>query len=311
MKAFILLLGCSAALILPTPSPRPASVGAVTSSHKAAAPAKTAERGRTKKKPKTAAGFGAKKPQKKPAHGTGHKAAAKLLEEHRGDIDAAQAERFDAYMEKLRRNDPELFADVARARRCDPDGPARGREKLLAMTWDVVADYLPTETVDASLDARLSRVAAFARGRCLDVGCGDGSIVPHLRERTYRGVDLSGRMVDLARKHHPDAQFAKAGFFEFLARESTAWDTILFVAALQFFPDVGAVLSAASHLAPGGRVVIAHARGAAFVREERHGNPAVVEALPAVEDLLATGEFGLAHAGGDLDDFYLVVLERT
>ena len=375
MKAFILLLGCSAALILPTPSPRPASVGAVTSSHKAAAPAKTAERGRTKKKPKTAAGFGAKKPQKKPAHGTGHKAAAKLLEEHRGDIDAAQAERFDAYMEKLRRNDPELFADVARARRCDPDGPARGREKLLAMTWDVVADYLPTETVDASLDARLSRVAtleelrrndpelfadvararrcdpdgpargrekllamtwdvvadylptetvdasldarlsrvaAFARGRCLDVGCGDGSMVPHLRERTYRGVDLSGRMVDLARKHHPDAQFAKAGFFEFLARESTAWDTILFVAALQFFPDVGAVLSAcASHLAPGGRVVIAHARGATFVREERHGNPAVVEALPAVEDLLATGEFGLAHAGGDLDDFYLVVLEGT
>jgi SAM-dependent methyltransferase len=309
MKAFILLLGCSAALVLPTPSPRPASVGAVASSYEA--PAKTSsEQGRwTKKKAKTAAGFGAKKPQKKPALG---KAAAKLLEEHRGDIDAAQAERFDAYMEKLRRNDPELFADVARVRRCDPDGPARGREKLLAMTWDVVADYLPTETVDASLDARLSRVAAFARGRCLDVGCGDGSMVPHLRERTYRGVDLSGRMVDLARKRHPDAQFAKAGFFEFLARESTAWDTILFVAALQFFPDVGAVLSAcASHLAPGGRVVIAHARGAAFVREERRGNPAVVKALPAVEDLLATGEFGLAHAGDDLDDFYLVVLERT
>ena len=49
----------------------------------------------------------------------------------------------------------------------------------------------------------------------------------------------------------------------------------------------------------------------AFVRDERRGNPAVVKALPAVEDLLATGEFGLAHAGDDLDDFYLVVLERT
>ena len=52
-------------------------------------------------------------------------------------------------------------------------------------------------------------------------------------------------------------------------------------------------------------------RGAAFVREERRGNPAVVEALPAVEDLLAAGGFGLVHAEEDLDDFYLVVLERA
>ena len=32
------------------------------------------------------------------------------------------------------------------ARRCDPAAPARGRDRLLAMTWDTVADYLPVET---------------------------------------------------------------------------------------------------------------------------------------------------------------------
>ena len=84
-------------------------------------------------------------------------------------------------------------------------------------------------------DVAIEMLGLTPASTLVDVGCGDGSIVPHLRERTYRGVALSGRMVDLARKHHPDAQFAKAGFFEFLARESTAWDTILFVAALQFF----------------------------------------------------------------------------
>ena len=124
---------------------------------------------------------------------------------------------------------------------------------------------------------------------------------------------ISARMVSLARRRHPDARFERAGFFEFVAgREEAAWDTILFVAALQFFPDVDAVLAAcAARLAPGGRVVVAHVRGAAFVREERRGNPAVVEALPAVEDLLAAGGFGLVHAEEDLDDFYLVVLERA
>ena len=171
------------------------------------------------------------------------------------------------------------------------------------MTWDTVADYLPVETADAALDARLARVAAFARGRCLDVGCGDGAMVPHLKARAaYCGVDLSARMVSLARRRHPDARFERAGFFEFVAGgEEAAWDTILFVAALQFFPDVDAVLAAcAARLAPGGRVVVAHVRGAAFVRQERRGNPAVVEALPAVEDLLAAGGFGLVHAEEDL-----------
>ena len=71
------------------------------------------------------------------------------------------------------------------------------------------------------------------------------------------------------------------------------------------------MLAACAALAPGGGVVVAHVRGAAFVRQERRGNPAVVEALPAVEDLLAAGGFGLVHAEEDLEDFYLVVLERA
>ena len=46
-------------------------------------------------------------------------------------------------------------------------------------------------------------------------------------------------------------------------------------------------------------------------RREGRRAAAVVEALPAVEDLLAAGGFGLVHAEEDLDDFYLVVLERA
>ena len=56
------------------------------------------------------------------------KAAAKLLDELGGDVDAAQAARFDSYMEKLRASDPELFAAVAAA---VGDPPRRaGRDRL-------------------------------------------------------------------------------------------------------------------------------------------------------------------------------------
>ena len=52
-------------------------------------------------------------------------AAGKLLDELGGDVDAAQAARFDSYMEKLRASDPAAYTDVARALSADPGRPAR------------------------------------------------------------------------------------------------------------------------------------------------------------------------------------------
>ena len=51
-------------------------------------------------------------------------------------------------------------------------------------------------------------------------------------------------------------------------------------------------------------------RGAAFVREEKRGNPGLVRELPSAAELAAAGAFELEHVGPDLDDFYLVVLRK-
>ena len=82
---------------------------------------------------------------------------------------------------------------------------------------------------------------------------------------------------------------------------------------------------AAACLRPGGRIVISHAQGAAFVREENAGNPAVARAcLPEPEQLAALAdEFNLdvlpaeqclpgAEPSHTLqgEDFYLVALEK-
>mmetsp|Transcript_34035 Transcript_34035/g.105310 ORF Transcript_34035/g.105310 Transcript_34035/m.105310 type:complete len:276 (-) Transcript_34035:29-856(-) len=252
-------------------------------------------------------GFGAK-PKAKKAKPALDGAARRCLDEHGGDVDLAQAARFQARLDALREDDPALFADVVRTRR--GDATARGRDALLALTWDTVADYLPTAGVDPEAERRLAEIASHARGSCLDVGCGDGALARHLGDLGgYVGLDLSARMVRAARKKHPDLRFERAGFFDAGGADGP-FDTILFVASLQFFPDVSAVLAACDEkLAPGGRVVVAHVRGAAFVRDEKRGNPSLVRELPAADEL-AAGPFRVARAGADLEDFYLVVLER-
>ncbi|MCP3905642.1 MAG: class I SAM-dependent methyltransferase [Planctomycetes bacterium] len=53
----------------------------------------------------------------------------------------------------------------------------------------------------------------------LDVGCGCGLLLDHLRERhpdraTYTGVDASPAMIDAARERHPDATWLRADILD-------------------------------------------------------------------------------------------------
>lgn len=246
--------------------------------------------------------------------------AKRLLAEHDGDLDAAQGARFQGYLEKLREKDPDLFLEVTKARSTDGGASASGREALCAMTWDVIADYLPVMGgSDAELDRRMAAIAERAgTGRCLDVGCGDGSLVPHLGRAGvdlsgYVGIELSGKMVKAAKKRHPKRTFLKSAFFDFAAAADRAgeFDAVVFAGSLQFFPDVSEVLRACDAvLAPGGLVVISHVRGNDFIREEKRGNPALIHDMPTADDLANVAGFDLAHVGDALDDFYLAVLQN-
>ena len=97
--------------------------------------------------------------------------------------------------------------------------------------------------------------------------------------------------------------------------------------ASQFFADQAALIGATTKwLRPSGRIVIAHAQGAAFVRDEHRGNPAVarsclplpselsaiaealdLEVLPAEECVPTTYTASHTLEG---EDFYLVALQK-
>lgn len=82
----------------------------------------------------------------------------------------------------------------------------------------VAADYAASVKAPAELDP-LSRamLAAFAelvqatgRGPVADVGCGPGKVTAHLTELGLSafGIDVSPKMIELAREAYPDLRFA-------------------------------------------------------------------------------------------------------
>lgn len=159
-----------------------------------------------------------------------------------------------------------------------PTGAAHA--KLVELFWDAVAAYIPARqrsVGESGMSAKARRqidaiagCAASAGPAVLDVGCGDGALLPHLLRAgadagRYLGIDLSARMVAAAAAAHPAATFRRADFLEL--DPSGEYDCCLLNGASQFFADQSCLVgAAAAAVRSGGRVVIAHAQGAGMWR---------------------------------------------
>ncbi|WP_380164029.1 class I SAM-dependent DNA methyltransferase [Jannaschia sp. R86511] len=126
----------------------------------------------------------------------------------------------------------------------------------------------------AALDAFAEGVAGL--GPVLDVGCGPGHVSAHLASRglDVRGVDLSPRMVEHARRLHPGLRFDVAGATHLdLAPGSLAgvlgwWS--LFNLPRHVLPQVLAEFARA--LVPGGQVLVGtHVGDEDVPRREAYG----------------------------------------
>uniref|UniRef100_A0A6U4EQ90 Methyltransferase domain-containing protein n=1 Tax=Phaeomonas parva TaxID=124430 RepID=A0A6U4EQ90_9STRA len=201
------------------------------------------------------AGFGSRpKPAKgKPKKGKGGLApdAAKILDKANGNLDAAQGMLFQQQAMKLKDKDPALFRAMETHAAGTPM-PDAMHEKLVELTWDTVAAYLPVTASRAPADDVKEKLRAIAvacgEGAVLDVGCGDGAIIPFLKERgleadDYVGVDVSGRMIDVARATHKKFKFVQGNFMtDDSSGDEPKYDCVLFNGSLQFATDVAAML---------------------------------------------------------------------
>jgi SAM-dependent methyltransferase len=101
-------------------------------------------------------------------------------------------------------------------------------------TYDAVAEpyaeRFAAELAEKPLDRAL--LAAFAEqagdGEVADLGCGPGHVTRHLRDLGVRarGVDLSPKMIEIARRNHPGIEFQVGSILGLDAADAT-WTGVL------------------------------------------------------------------------------------
>ena len=117
-------------------------------------------------------------------------------------------------------------------------------------------------------------------GPVLDVGCGPGAVTAYLVDRGVdaRGVDLSPRMIEHARRLHPHCRFDVASATELAVADASLAGVMgwwsLFNLPRDVLPSV--LSSFARALMPGGHLIVAtHVGDDDLVRTEAYGGVAV------------------------------------
>jgi SAM-dependent methyltransferase len=150
-------------------------------------------------------------------------------------------------------------------------------------SYDRVADnYVEMNLGDIRthpwLQAAMDGFVACVRGLgpVLDVGCGPGSVTAYLAEHglDVSGVDLSARMIEHARRLHPDLRFAVSSATELNLERSSFGGILgwwsLFNLPRHVLPSV--LESFARALVPGGHLIVAtHMGDGDIQRTEAYG----------------------------------------
>ncbi|OPZ23980.1 MAG: Phthiotriol/phenolphthiotriol dimycocerosates methyltransferase [Lentisphaerae bacterium ADurb.BinA184] len=174
--------------------------------------------------------------------------------------------------------------------------------------------------VRAGLQRLVAALDIAASGTLLDVGCGDGVLVPHLLGRLGPGgrlieLDVAEKMIACNRRRHhdPRLQFVVADVADCaLATESI--DGIVCFSCFPHFADPrGVVRALAGLLRPGGWLAVSHLSSSAELNAyHTQAHPAVGGAvLPTAPELAGVfAAAGLSIACADDEPAFYLVLGR-
>lgn len=147
---------------------------------------------------------------------------------------------------------------------------ARLQRRVQRYGWDLAAEHYEACWRDplAIAQAELLRQAGIRRGEhVLDIACGTGLVALPAAQKVgpdgwVTGVDLSGRMIEVAQQRARDRGITHARFLrmdaEALELDSCSVDVALCALGLMYMPDPERAITEMSRvLKPGGRMVLA------------------------------------------------------
>lgn len=168
---------------------------------------------------------------------------------------------------------PKSPAAPRRPRPAEPPRPTEGRpsQRRTPGGWDAVADWYDgwvgkggsEHHKRLAIPAVMALLQAKPGDQVLDLGCGQGVLAEAVAKTgaKYTGVDVSPKLLDLARKHHGrDGRFLRgdaANLPGVNGLSAGAFDAAVFLLSIQDMDPLDAVVkSAAWALKPGGRAVL-------------------------------------------------------
>ena len=155
-----------------------------------------------------------------------------------------------------------------------------GGERAIARSYDAIAERYAEQFADElevkELDrAMLDELATRARGHgpVADVGCGPGQAAGHLAARGLDvvGVDISPKMLEIAREAHPEVAFREGSMLALPAGRGD-WAAIVALYAILHLDEAQlqrAFAEFARVLRPGGLLLVSVHVGRERRREER------------------------------------------
>ncbi|MBB5853939.1 class I SAM-dependent DNA methyltransferase [Amycolatopsis umgeniensis] len=151
--------------------------------------------------------------------------------------------------------------------------------------------------------AMLAAFAEQVRGPVVDVGCGPGHVTAHLASLglDVSGVDLSPKMVEIARRQYPDLRFSVGSMTALDLPDGELGGLVAWWSIFHLPPEVLPALFAEFRrtLAPGGRLLVGfHVGDERLSPEKAYGHPVTYDAYlldpGRVAGLLAQAGFEVA-----------------
>ncbi len=207
----------------------------------------------------------------------------------------------------------------------DPNARAAANRQFFndrAVGWSerCWGDKLRAGGLEAKLERLFAAAAIPAARRILDVGAGDGFLVPFLLpclapDAILTEVDVADQMIAENQKRHPDPRL------RFLVADASSlatadrYDAILAFSCFPHFADhAGTIRHLGGLLAPGGRLAVCHLQSSAEMNHFHRGaHPEVsnheLPAAVALARLFTAADLTVA-AAVDEPGFYLVLGQR-